>query len=379
MPWSPQRYLAEGLRRGRDYFATAEAAKQITRMRRRRPGLPVLLTLCHLANRTGVSHRHLRDIASRDVGQPAYRTFRIRKRSRGTRVISVPGPQLMSVQSWLAQHVLNKVQPHSASCAFAPGSSIADCARRHAGAKWLVKLDIADFFGSITEIQVYRVFRDLGYNELLSFELARLCTTLPYTAGKHARKSWKVRFARKKLAVYSESLLGWLPQGAPTSPMLANLTMREVDEELEQLAAQRGLVYTRYSDDITFSTRDAFSRANAMKVVQEASAVLKCKGLFPNRAKTAIVHPGARKVVLGLLVDGEQPCLSRSFRDNIRQHLYFLETRGIMAHVEARAFDSAGGLYRHLRGLIDYANMIDQPYAQQQLSRLKALPWSPTS
>ncbi len=84
-------------------------------------------------------------------------------------------------------------------------------------------------------------------------------------------------------------------------------------------------------------------------------------------------------MVLGLLVDGEQPRLSRSFRDNIRQHLYYLETRGIMAHVEARAFDSAGGLYRHLRGLIDYANMIDQPYAQQQLSRLEVLPWSPTS
>ena len=376
MPWSPQRFLAEGLRRGRDYDVLQEAIRQTSRMRRRQPVLPVLLTLGHLANRTRVPYEHLRGIVARGTGQPAYRTFRISKRSGGSRMISVPGPQLKKVQSWLTQHVLNKVPPHAASHAFSPGSSIADCAREHAGARWLVKMDIADFFGSVTEIQVFHVFRKLGYSELVSFELARLCTTVPFTSAKHSMKSWQVRFRRSRIQFYAEKLIGRLPQGAPTSPMLANLVMRGADEELQSLANSHGLVYTRYSDDITFSTQATFSKDQAMAVVKQSAAILKRQGLFPNRAKTAVVHPGARRVVLGLLVDSDQPRLSRAFRDRLRQHLYYLETRGIMAHVEARGFDSAGGLYRHLRGLIDYANMVDQPYAQKQLLRLQQLPWN---
>jgi RNA-directed DNA polymerase len=376
MPWSPQRFLVEGLRRGRDYDVLQEAIRQTSRMLRRRPALPVLLTLGHLASRTRVSHDHLRDLVARNLIQPTYRTFRISKRSGGSRVISVPGPQLKKVQSWLTQHVLNKIPPHAASHAFSPGSSIAGCAREHAGARWLVKMDIADFFGSITEIQVYRVFRELGYGALVSFELARLCTTVPFASAKHSMKSWQVRFRRSRIQLYAEKLIGRLPQGSPTSPMLANLVMRRTDEELQRIADSHGLVYTRYSDDITFSTQGTFSKAQAMTVVKQSTAILKRHGLFPNRAKTAVVHPGARRVVLGLLVDSDQPRLSRAFRDRLRQHLYYLETRGIMAHVEARGFDSPGGLYRHLRGLIDYANMVDQPYAQKQLLRLKQLPWN---
>lgn len=379
MVWSPQRYRDEGLQRGRDFFALQAAAQEIIRMRRRRPQLPVLLTLCHLAKRTRVPHAYLREMVSRDVYQPTYRTFHIRKRSGGSRVISVPGPQLMKVQSWLTQHVLNQITPHAASHAFAPRSSIANCAREHVGARWLIKIDIADFFGSITELQVYRVFIELGYSKLVSFELARLCTTVPYQSSKHSMNAWKVRFVRKRIPAYDTTWLGRLPQGAPTSPMLANLAMREIDEQLAVLAQSHKLVYTRYSDDISFSSTGVFTRSRAMDLVTAASAILKRRGLYPNRAKTAIVHPGARRIVLGLLVDGDQPRLSRAFRDRLRQHLYYLESRGIAAHVEARGFDSSGGLYRHLRGLIDYANMVDQPYAQRQLTRLLALPWSPST
>lgn len=375
MQWSPQRFLAEGLSRGRDYDVLLEAVRQISRMRRRQPALPILLTLGHLASRTRVSHEHLRDLVARNLIQPTYRTFRISKRSGGSRVISVPGPQLKIVQSWLTQHVLNKIPTHAASHAFSPGSSIADCAREHAGARWLVKMDIADFFGSITEIQVFRVFRQLGYSDLVSFELARLCTMVPFASAKHSMKSWRVRSRRNGIGLYAETLIGRLPQGAPTSPMLANLVMRGADQALQSIADSHGLVYTRYSDDITFSTRGSFSREQAMTVVSQSTTVLKRQGLFPNRSKTVVVHPGARRVVLGLLVDSDQPRLNRAFRDRLRQHLYYLETRGIMAHVEARGFDSAGGLYRHLRGLIDYANMVDPLYAQKQLVRLKRLPW----
>ena len=80
----------------------------------------------------------------------------------------------MQVQRWIAAHILNPLPVHHCSFAFKPGSSIIKCAARHTGARWLVKMDIAGFFSSISEIQVYRVFLSLGYQPLVAFELARL-------------------------------------------------------------------------------------------------------------------------------------------------------------------------------------------------------------
>jgi RNA-directed DNA polymerase len=374
--WSPQRYLKDGKRRGRDNAVLAEAVRQIQKVRGHSQPLPAILTLCHLAQRTGIPYEHLRGIVSRDDERPNYRSFKIRKRSGGWRRISVPEPKLKLVQAWLARHVLSKVAPHTASHAFAPGSSTVACATQHRGARWLIKMDIADFFGSITEIQVYRVFRNLGYNALVSFELAGLCTDAPWKSGKYVLRSWQAHYPRKRIEAYERKYLGRLPQGAPSSPMLANLAMKGLDQVLTELGRSRGLVYTRYSDDITFSTTSVFTKARAFEVVEAAAALLKARGLYLNRAKTAIVHPGARRVVLGLLVNEADPRLSRAFRDRLRQHFYYLEKYGIRKHMEARKFDSAGGLYRHLRGIIDYALMVDQPYAASLRERLEALPWS---
>lgn len=374
--WSPQRYLLNGQQRGRPAPALNEGVRQIQLLRQHSPPLPAILTLCHLAERTGISYEHLRAVVGRAGERSNYRIFSVRKRSGGWRRISVPEPKLKIAQAWLAQHVLSRVAPHPASHAFAPGNSTVACAEKHSGARWLIKMDVADFFGSITEIQVYRVFRSLGYNALVSFELTGLCTDTPRSSTKYALKSWQVNHPRSSIEPYKRKHLGRLPQGAPSSPMLANLAMRCVDISLSELAKSHGLIYTRYSDDITFSTAGNLSRPVAGVIVRAAAALLKMHGLYPNRAKTAIVHPGARRVVLGLLVNETYPRLTREFRDRLRQHFYFLEKRGIQNHMEARNFDSVGGLYRHLRGLIDYANMVDQPYAEGLVRRLKALPWN---
>ena len=85
----------------------------------------------------------------------------------------------MQTQRWIAQNILNAVRPHDASYAFARNRDLVGAARRHAGARWLVKMDVRRFFESISEQQVYFVFRRLGYPALLSFQLARICTRLP--------------------------------------------------------------------------------------------------------------------------------------------------------------------------------------------------------
>jgi RNA-directed DNA polymerase len=85
----------------------------------------------------------------------------------------------MHTQRWIAQNILNAVDPHPASFAFAPRRSLLDGASRHAGCSWLIKLDLRNFFESISERRAYRVFKQLGYGGLISFELARICTRSP--------------------------------------------------------------------------------------------------------------------------------------------------------------------------------------------------------
>ena len=88
-----------------------------------------------------------------------------------------------------------------------------------------------------------------------------------------------------------------------------------------------------------------------------------------------IVPPGARKIVLGLVVDGAQPRLPREFRSSLRQHIYYLEKVGPIEHAKSRKFETIFGMYHHIRGLIDFANMVDQPYADTLLTRFKAIGW----
>lgn len=374
--WTSQHYLKRGKELQRNHALLQEAVRQSKLLAHRQPRpLPVLLTLCHLAKRVGVPYAVLRAHVARKSMQP-YRRFRIRKRSGGVRHIVVPEPTLALAQRWIAHHILQNAEVHSVSHAFKKGNSIVKCAEVHAGARWLVKIDIADFFGSVNEIDVSRVFRQLGYNPLVSFELSRLCTDVPSRSTKYQLPSWRRHTERKSIPEYSHKHLGRLPQGAPSSPMLANLTMLATDQHIQNIAEKYGMAYTRYSDDMTFSTRGELGRDRAYCLVEEVCAVLKKRGLFPNRAKTRVVHPGARRIVLGLLVDGDAPRLTRQFRDRMRQHLHYLETVGIATHVQKRKFESAGGLYRHLRGLLDYANSVDTVYAEPLLQRLEALPWT---
>lgn len=249
------------------------------------------------------------------------------------------------------------------------------CATRHTDAKWLVKMDITDFFGSVNEIQIYRVFRKLGYQALVSFELARICTFRPEVSRRYDQTSWAVWKKRAVISAYQQRHLGRLPQGAPTSPMLSNLFMRPLDDQISALAGEAGLIYTRYSDDLTFSTRGDYDRRRAMDFVSKVSTVLRFAGLTPHPKKTVIVPPGARKVVLGLLVDGSLPRLSREFKNRLRQHIFYLEKRGSFEHAISREFESLGGLYRHVRGLIDFANMVEPDYAATQLGRFSRVTW----
>ena len=133
--------------------------------------------------------------------------------------------------------------------------------------------------------------------------------------------------------------MGHLPQGAPTSPMLANLAVSALDERLSMLAEKHGLIYTRYADDMMFSTNDnSWERSVTPNFIGAVYKELGAEGLSPNVAKTVVSSPGARRIVLGLLVDKDTPRLTRHFRSQLRQHLYTSRVLGLSPMPERGVF-----------------------------------------
>jgi RNA-directed DNA polymerase len=160
--------------------------------------------------------------------------------------------------------------------------------------------------------------------------------------------------------------------------MLANLAVRALDEAVTAIADRRGLIYTRYADDLTLSTRDpAFTRKLASKAIGEIYAVMGRVGLSPNVTKTRVAPPGARKVVLGLLVDGQTPRLTRDFKASLRQHLYYLRRKefGPARHALRRRFVAISGLRHHIRGLIAFAGQIEPEYGRRCLREFAEIDW----
>lgn len=379
--WNSQRYLASGRSQKRNINVLNRAVNTAGLILKSAPGAAILFTLNHLARETGVSYQYLRDVAARGghSSDTYYRVFSLKKANVGfktqrRRTICAPELLLMKAQRWIHEHILTKGSPHRASSAYQPGSRILDAAAQHRNARWLVKMDVTNFFESVLEPKVYGVFRSFGYQPLMAFELTRLCTRV----RKGGPKRHKV-ISPRPIDRYNSGTLGHLPQGAPTSPLLANLAAFNMDCELDFLAKRNAMVYTRYADDIVFSSSaEDWSKIKAIGLLKQGHEILRSHGFQPNLAKATIAGPGGRKVVLGLSVSNDEPRLTRDFKNKLRAHIYYLtkyQSQGIPPSDKLK-FDSSLGLQRHVFGLAYYAMGIERVWGAARLAELKALPWS---
>ena len=278
-PPSSQRYRSEGRRLGIDPTTLDRAVAAIERIRDSDPRLTPVLTLRHLSELTETPYGYLR---RRILGE--YRHVLLRKRVPGRnrhRLISIPPKHLLEVQQWITRNILRYAQPSYASFAYHPESSPVLAAGEHCGCEWLLKVDIEDFFHRITEGRVLAVFYQLGYPRLLAFELARL-TTMP-DEGPSFRQNPAQRWPA--IPYYHFDHDGVLPQGAPTSPMLSNLVMRDLDERLVALAAKHGMRYTRYADDLAFSCRKGRNRDHVDRFKRLVLAELSREGFRHKSSK----------------------------------------------------------------------------------------------
>lgn len=360
---SPHRYIAEGLTLGRDIdmLRRAGAYQRAIASNNAYP----LLTLRHLARETGTEWGYLRSIVERRLNE--YSSIRRRKQDGSFREISAPNPNLMHVQRWMLSNVLTGLQFHDAAFAYRRGLSIKHCAEVHVGANWLLKMDLHNFFGSIEESRVFVVLRRLGYPALLALEMARICTkpiTLPGMT--------KPRLSGRGVEAYSTPNRGVLPQGAPTSGALANTIAFRLDTMLASIADEGGLTYTRYSDDLTFSSYEGLSRTAVSKLILQIEHAISLAGFDVHKGKTRIVTPGARQIVLGLMLTPEAVRLLPEFRHQLDNHIRCVERYGPAAHANTRRFDSALSMINYVDGCLAFAVDIEPDWTARRKIRWRA-------
>lgn len=346
--------------------------------RQRHLGVHSVYTLGHLSFLTGIGSDYLRKVVSRQVDP--YTVFDVSKRNGGKRSIAAPEADLQSVQRWIGVNIFAKMQNHGSSFAYQTGKSAPEAARRHAGANFLVKLDLKDFFHEIDERRIYRLLRKYRYDKLPAFEIARLCTRLPgkpqsWLPERYSRPSQSFRYDFAPYAAYPEHIgyLGYLPQGAPSSGAVANGIAHGLDTLLFEISAQKGFIYTRYADDLTFSSSRDFNRTEAESLIHSVRREVVGQGFRLNEAKSRISPPGSRLMVLGVLVDGERIRLSRRMRRSIEWHLRGIELNGMAAHSVHAKFRDVEGFVNYLFGLIYYANDVDPAYAAEKKALLNEL------
>jgi RNA-directed DNA polymerase len=295
--------------------------------------LPVIFDLGHLAALLGLEKIDL----ARIVGAPSrfYREFTIPKRRGGEREIAAPYPLLLEIQRWIGKNILLKEVVHDAAQGFVVGRSIVTNAKMHVGVPCILKMDIAEFFPSISIARVIGIFQGAGYPPKVAYYLASLCCRD-----------------------------GRLPQGAATSPAISNIVGKPIDRRIAGLAARLNLNYTRYADDMTLS-----GRSIPLDLPARVEKIVRAEGFSINGGKTVLSLHGGKRIVTGLSVSGDVPKLPRKKRREIRKEVHFLNRFGFHKHSER--IGSADPLYlERLLGQLAFWGQVepDNMYVRNAIS-----------
>lgn len=210
------------------------------------------------------------------------------------RLIEAPKPRLRDLQRRILHEILDHLPPHDAAYGFVKGRSCASAAAKHAGEDVLVTVDLENFFLNTKLARVHAIFRCLGYPYAVARVLTRLCGTITPRTILDAQSLdflTRQRFATPHL-----------PQGAPTSPALANLVALRLDHRLTGLARRFEARYTRYADDLTFSGDKTF-RDQVPAFLRAVSEVVADEGFSLNAPKTRIMPRATRQTVTGIVVN----------------------------------------------------------------------------
>jgi hypothetical protein len=293
----------------------------------------------------------------------------IPKRDGSRRTITAPKSELKRVQRWLLRNVVEKLPVHTAAHGFLRARSIGTNASIHAGADVIVKIDVKDFFPTVTFRRVKGLFCTGGLPE----SVATLCALLATEAPRDI-----VQFRGSTLYVANGARA--CPQGAPTSPAITNAICLRLDRRMAGLARTLNYAYSRYADDLAFSWRhpegeDRGSRAPAPvgTLLRGVATILEAEGFRVHRKKTAVRRAGASQRVTGLVVNAvdraKQPDVppARVPRETIRR------LRAAIHNRERGKPGKEGESLHQLKGMAAFIYMLDPKKGRAFLDRIEAL------
>ncbi|MEZ6047344.1 MAG: reverse transcriptase family protein [Planctomycetaceae bacterium] len=282
------------------------------------------------------------------------------KRNYGCRLIESPKPLLKQVQRRILRDILDNVPAHSAAHGFVQGNSILTNAQPHCGQRVILKFDLENFYPHVRFPMVTAIFRSMGYSREAAIWLARLCTSrLPLNSkppSANPEAYWLYRPAH-------------LPQGAPTSPALANLAAYSLDLRLDGLARAFGAKYTRYADDLTFSGDERFlHRLKAF--IPFVSQIIKECGFTMHKAKRRIIRSNQHQSVTGVTVN-EHPNINRKEYDRLRAILHNCVRHG----AESQNREQHPDFQAHLRGRIAHAKQLNPKKGEKLQAIYERITW----
>lgn len=260
-----------------------------------------------------------------------YHPAKVPKGNGEFRELCVPDELLKTIQRRIAERLLAYEEISPFATAYRPGGSTMVNATPHVGKPVLLKLDIRHFFDHIIYPMVKgKAFPAERYSEANRILLSLLC-------------------------IYQDAL----PQGAPTSPVISNIIMREFDNTVGTWCLSRGITYTRYCDDMTFS--GDFEPRDVIWFVKDELGKLE---LFLNDKKTVVLRDGQKKAVTGIVVN-EKPNVSAAYRRKLRQELYFCQKYGVDEHIRRLGLDVSAAQYTmQLLGRVNYVLQITPDNAE---------------
>jgi RNA-directed DNA polymerase len=304
------------------------------------------------------------------LGRPLLAHYHYRpvnKSTGGVRLLEIPKPRLKALQRRILAGILERIPPHPAVHGFVKSRSIKTHAAHHVGQRVVLRMDLQDFFPSFPAARIAALFRIAGYPESVADLLAGLCTnSVPRKLLAQITSSMTYDNLREARDIYERP---HLPQGAPTSPLLANLCAYRMDCRLSGLANSVGANYTRYADDLAFSGDSACARS-AERFSIHVAAILMEEGFRVNHRKTRTMRQGVRQYLAGVVANARINVPRPDF-DRLKAIL----TNCVRKGPDAENRDAHPQFRSHLDGRVSFVESIHEERGAKLRAVFERIDW----
>jgi RNA-directed DNA polymerase len=293
------------------------------------------------------------------------------RRGAPPRLIERPKFRLKSLQRRLLHEILDWIPAHDAAHGFTRGRSAVTNASAHTQRLVVVRVDLEDFFASITARRVFGIFRTAGYPESVAYTLTALSTNVvPVAVSRQLSSATDRRLVGSQFRLARQLATPHLPQGAPTSPALANLAAFRLDRRLTGLATALGATYTRYADDITLSGSERLLR-NANQLRSTIAEIARHEGFALNDRKSTLATRAGRQRVCGVVVN-QRTNMARADYDTLKATIHNAVRHGPASQNRTGVPDFRA----HLLGRIAWVEQIHPEHAAKLRRQFEHIVWS---